>query len=156
MDNPGFQQVGVTGLAHIAIRVKEFARALEFYVGKLGFAEMMRLKRDDGSDWIIYLRVTDTQFIELFDAGEGDRAPPREAVGLNHFCLEVADLDVTVAALAERGVALARPVKTGVDYNRQAWIEDPDGHRIELMEMAPNSMQAAAIAQLWLIGKAGR
>ena len=36
----------------------------------------------------------------------------------------------------------------GADYNYQAWIEDPDGNRIELMQMMPDSMQLAAIARL--------
>ena len=41
----------------------------------MGFAEMMRLNRDDGSLWLVYLRITDTQFLELFPDGEGERAP---------------------------------------------------------------------------------
>ena len=35
-----------------------------------------------------------------------------------------------------------------VDGNRQAWIEDPDGNRIELMEMAPDSLQLKAVERL--------
>ena len=33
----------------------------------------------------------------------------------------------------------------GADYNHQAWIEDPDGNRIELMQMMPKAMQLEAI-----------
>lgn len=146
---------GITGLAHVALRVKEFDRALDFYVGKLGLAEMMRMNHADGSPWIIYLRVTDTQFLELFDKGEGDRAPERERLGLNHLCLEVDNLENVVAALAERGVTLSRPMKVGADNNKQAWIEDPDGHRIELMQMAPDSLQAGALARLHAATRAG-
>ena len=36
----------------------------------------------------------------------------------------------------------------GADGNWQAWIEDPDGHRIELMQMMPDSLQAKAIARM--------
>lgn len=39
-------------------------------------------------------------------------------------------------------------INTGLDRNRQAWIEDPDGNRIEFMEMAPDSLQAEAIRRL--------
>jgi lactoylglutathione lyase len=35
-----------------------------------------------------------------------------------------------------------------IDGNNQAWIEDPDGNRIELMEVAPDSLQLKAIARL--------
>ena len=36
----------------------------------------------------------------------------------------------------------------GLDRNRQCWIEDPDGNRIEFMQMSPESMQAEAIKRL--------
>jgi len=73
---------------------------------------------------------------------------PREAVGLNHVCLSVDDLDKVAAQLKERGVPLARPLITGRDGNRQLWIEDPEGNRLELMEMSPTSKQAEALARL--------
>ena len=88
----------------------------------------------------------------MFPDAEGERAPGAMANGLNHVCLTVSDLDATVASLTAAGVPLSRPSKTGADGNRQAWIEDPDGNRIELMEMAPDSLQAQAIARL----RAGR
>lgn len=137
----------VVGIGHVAIRVTDVERTLDFYVGKLGFREMMRLERD-GRLWLLYLRVTETQFIEVFPEGEGGRAPGKEAVGFNHLCLEVSDIEAAIAELAASGVALTNPLKLGADGNRQAWIEDPDGHRIELMQMAPDSLQAQALARL--------
>ncbi len=137
-----------TGIGHWAIRARNIDTVLDFYTNKLGFAEMFRLFDDNGALWIVYLRVTDTQFLELFPNGVGERALPREAVGLNHICLTVANIDEAIARLTERGIPLTRPLITQVDGNRQAWIEDPDGNRIELMEMAPDGMQAQAIARL--------
>ena len=40
------------------------------------------------------------------------------------------------------------PLQTAIDGNRQAWLEDPDGNRIELMEMAPDCLQYEAIRRL--------
>jgi lactoylglutathione lyase len=137
----------IVGIGHIAIRVKDVARSLDFYVGKLGFAEMFRLERD-GRLWLMYLRITDRQFLELFPEGEGERAAAKEAVGYNHLCLEVSDIDAALADLAKRGVPLISPLKTAADGNRQAWIEDPDGHRIELMELSPDCLQLQAITRL--------
>ena len=37
---------------------------------------------------------------------------------------------------------------TGGDGNRQACIADPEGNRLELMEMSPTSKQAEALARL--------
>lgn len=138
---------GISGLAHVALRTRDIDAALAFYVGRLGFAELLRLDRD-GRLWLVYLRISDTQFIEIFPEGAGERAPGREAVGVNHFCLAVDDIHAVVERLERAGVALAAPKKIGADGNWQAWIEDPDGVRIELMQMARDSLQARALARL--------
>jgi len=138
----------VKSIGHVAIRVKDIDRSLDFYVKKLGFPEMFRLHRGDGALWIVYLRVTDDQFIELFPDAVGDRAPPEEAIGLNHLCLEVEDIDVALADLTKSKVPLYRPKKMGADNNYQAWIEDPDGTRIELMQFGKDAMQTAAIRKM--------
>ncbi len=137
----------IVGIGHIAIRVKDIDRTLDFYRDRLGFQEMFRLERD-GKLWLMYLRITDTQYIELFPEAEGDRAPGRQANGLNHICLEVASLDGVLDELAKAGVPIAREKQLGADGNLQAWIEDPDGNRIELMQMAKGNMQEKALRGL--------
>lgn len=137
----------VSSVGHVAIRVRDVERTLDFYVGKLGFAEMLRLDRD-GKLWLIYLRITDDQYLEVFPDGEGERAAEREAVGFNHMCLTVPDIEQTVRELNAAGVQMIRPKVLGADGNWQTWIEDPDGHRIELMQMMPDAMQPAAIERL--------
>jgi catechol 2,3-dioxygenase-like lactoylglutathione lyase family enzyme len=141
---------GFTQLAHVALKVRDLDRSLDFYVGKLGFAEMMRLPKPDGSPgvWLVYLRITDDQYLELFPDGEGERAPGREATGVNHFCLGVDDLRSVVAQIERAGIPLTAGKKLGADNNWQAWIEDPDGNRIELMQMMPDCMQLEAIRRL--------
>jgi lactoylglutathione lyase len=139
---------GFTSLGHVAIRVRDVERTLDFYTGKLGFREMLRLDREDGRLWLLYLRITDDQYLEVFPEAVGERAPAQESNGLNHICLTVADLGDVVRQLGAREVPLLRPLKVGADGNRQAWIEDPDGNRIELMEMAADGLQAKAIARL--------
>src|SRR3954466_2588740 len=94
----------VTALAHVAIRVKDVDRTLDFYVDKLGFPEMMRIHRDDGSLMLIYLKITDAQFLEVFPDAIGDRSPPKDAIGFNHMCLEVEDIDDALAHLAQHGI----------------------------------------------------
>ncbi len=139
---------GFTSIGHVAIRTKDLDASLDFYCNKLGLKEIMRLHRDNGDLWLIYLRLTDDQYIEVFPDAVGDRAPPREAIGLNHMCITVDDVESVVAQLDKAGVPLFQPLKMGGDGNRQAWIQDPDGNRIELMEMSPTGMQAEAIRRL--------
>ena len=140
--------LGLTGLAHIAIRSRDLEASVRFYADKLGCAEMFRLNRDNGDLMLVYMRLTDDQYIEIFPNGEGESAPSPQSVGMNHYCISVADLDVTVAELERRGVTMTRGITLGLDGNRQAWHADPDGVRIELMEMAADSKQAQAIARL--------
>jgi lactoylglutathione lyase len=139
---------GIVGLAHVAIKVTDLDRSLDFYVNRLGFPEMMRLKKEDGSTWLVYLRITDDQYLEVFPGAETERAPGWNANGMNHMCLAVEDIDAVVQRIEDAGIALLLPLKLAADGNRQAWIEDPDGNRIELMEMDPNSLQLKAIARL--------
>jgi Lactoylglutathione lyase and related lyases len=137
----------VSSITHVAIRVRDIARTLDFYINKLGFSELLRLDRD-GRLWLVYLRITDDQYLEVFPEGEGGDVPGPEAVGYNHMCLAVPDIEQTVRELDAAGVPLIRPKVQGADGNWQTWIADPDGHRIELMQMAPDGMQARAIARL--------
>jgi len=139
---------GITGLGHVAIKVTDLDRSLNYYVNKLGFPEMLRLKKDDGSVWLVYLRITDDQYLEVFPGAENDRAPGWNANGLNHVCLTVDNIDTVLAQIEKAGLPLLLPLKTAIDGNRQAWLEDPDGNRIELMEMAPASLQYEAIRRL--------
>lgn len=139
---------GIVGLAHVAIKVTDLDRSLDFYINKLGFPEMLRLHNDDGTTWLVYLRITDDQYLEVFPGAENDRAPGWNANGMNHMCLAVDDIDAVIARIEGAGIALLLPLKLAVDGNRQAWIEDPDGNRIELMEMDSNSLQLKAIERL--------
>jgi lactoylglutathione lyase len=137
----------VKSIGHVAVSVKDIERSLDFYVNKLGFDEMFRLERDDRL-WIVYLRITDTQYIELFPDAVGDSAPPFANVGFNHLCLEVDDIDGAIAELASKGVVLTAEKKLGVDHNYQAWIADPEGNRIELMQLGEKALQLQAIARI--------
>ncbi len=139
---------GISGFGHLAIKVQDLAASLDFYRDRLGLAEMTRLVNDRGEAWIVYLRITDTVFLELFPSGHPGRAADEAAVGVNHICFAVDDIEATAARFLAAGVPLTSPIQSGLDGNRGAWIEDPDGNRIELMEMAADCLQYRAISAL--------
>ena len=68
----------------------------------------------------------------------GAKATERPLIG--HFCLEVADIDATLAQLQACGVAVSAK-KLGADDAWQAWTRDPSGVRIELMQYRASSSQ---------------
>lgn len=133
-------------LGHIALRVNDLGKSLEFY-GKLGFPEFLRLTETDGSPWICYLRITDECYLELFPGAEGGTVPNNNRAGVNHLCLTTSDIEATERHLQSVGVALESPrnPNRGADGNRGMWIVDPDGNRIEIMEMAPACIQYEAL-----------
>jgi lactoylglutathione lyase len=141
--------LGISQIAHWALKVKDLERSLAFYRDTLGFAEMMRINwPDTGKLLLVYLRVTDTQYLELFPEGKGDQAPGEEITSMHHVCLQVDNIADTAATLAKIGIPLFREAKLGLDGNNQCWIKDPDGNRIEFMQMLPGNMQEQAIARL--------
>jgi catechol 2,3-dioxygenase-like lactoylglutathione lyase family enzyme len=141
---PAFRNLG-----HIALRCHDLEASIAFYE-KLGFPEFLRLNEEDGKPWIVYMRFGDDLYLELFPDGPDERVPGPAATGVTHLCLTVDDLDVAEAHLKEVGIPLSQPRRQtrGVDGNRGMWIEDPDGNRIEIMEMAPNCIQYEAIRAL--------
>jgi lactoylglutathione lyase len=142
-------------LGHFNLKVSDLQASIDFYA-RIGFPEFLRLTETDGSPWIVYMRVTDELYVELLPGGKG-RGGDQSATGLNHLCLTTENIEATVADLKRLGVPLTAPfdpAKRGVDGNRGTWIADPDGNRIEIMEMAPACVQYEAIATMAKTGKA--
>lgn len=145
----------ITDLGHTALRVRDLEQALAFYA-RLGIHEAFRLHDDDGSLLLVYVHVGGDRFLELFpgDApragasrgearGEAQGAPQRETSegSFMHLCLLCDDLLPLVERLRAEGVAIEREVTTGLDGNLQAWVRDPDGNAIELMQLVEDSPQ---------------
>ena len=138
----------ITGIGHLAFRITDLEPALNFYCDTLGFREAFRLDRaGEPSPWIVYVQVAPGQFIELFP-GAHDVAPqPGKGGGYNHVSLEVDDMDATLQQLRDRGLEITGAATQGLDGNWQYWITDPDGNRIELMQIVADSPHAAANAR---------
>ena len=132
----------ITGIGHVAFRCSDLGAALEFYCGKLGFTKMFTLPGPDGKVWIQYIGVTHQQYIELFpDDGAIERP---DTAAYRHLALHTDDLAADVERLRAAGVTIDIEPKRGDDGNLQAWISDPDGNHIELMQLMPGSLQKEA------------
>jgi lactoylglutathione lyase len=127
-----------TDLAHTAFAVRDVDASLAFYE-KLGIREAFRLHRDDGSLMLVYLHVGGDRFIELFPGGpEPDPARPQSFM---HLCLRTDDIHADVEQLRIAGVTIDKEIREGLDRNLQAWSADPDGNKIELMQLSEESPQ---------------
>ena len=136
----------ITGIGHIAITCQDIGKSLDFYTRILGLPEAFRMNNDDGSLWMVYLKTGSGGFIELFTRG-GDQADiPQNASGFKHLCLWVDDIETTLHELKTRGLDVDPDgIRTGRSKCKQYFIADPDGVRIELMQLMPESSQAQAL-----------
>ncbi|MGD9711572.1 MAG: VOC family protein [Thermomicrobiales bacterium] len=128
----------ITDLAHVAFAVRDVDVSLAFY-DQLGVHEAFRLHRDDGTLMLVYLHVGGDRFIELFPGGPAPDLDRRQS--FMHICLRSDDIHADVERLRDAGVPIVKEVKEGLDHNLQAWIADPDGNKIELMQLSEESPQ---------------
>ena len=134
----------LTHLAHIALGVSDMEKSLDFYCGLLGLTKAFELHDDNDQPWIIYLKISDGQFIELFYNAKGPVDPYWGKAGYQHFCFGVDDIWAFTERLHSRGLYLDKNPTMGKDTNYQIWVKDPDGVDIEIMQLEPTSPQAKA------------
>jgi lactoylglutathione lyase len=131
----------IKGISHAAFRVGDMTASLKFYCEVLGFKKAFELSKPDGSPGLIYIKVREGQFIELFYGKEGDETHAQNGIGYTHLCLEVEDIEQFASHLRTHGIEITAGPKQGRDTNWQCWAKDPDGNRIEFMQMNPESPQ---------------
>jgi lactoylglutathione lyase len=128
----------ITDLGHTAFAAHDLDRTLAFYA-RLGINESFRLHHADGSLMLVYLHIAGDRFVEVFPGGPPP--DPNRTGSFMHLCLIADDLHATVEQLRAAGVVIDREPKLGLDHNWQAWISDPDGNKIELMQLVEDSPQ---------------
>jgi lactoylglutathione lyase len=128
----------IADLGHAAFAAYDLEASLAFYA-KLGLKESFRLNHPDGSLMLVYLHIGGDRFLELFPGGP--EPDPDRVHSFRHICLLTDDIRGAVEQLRAQGVVIDREVKEGLDTNLQAWIRDPDGNAIELMQLSEESPQ---------------
>jgi len=140
------------GIGHVGYACSNAPGSAAFYTDMLGLKLIRTIDRD-GKPWLSYIAVQDSpdgregsggQEIELFWGGKKTRPNTWQSYGGTHLCLTCDDVPNFVEELRRKGQPILIETKVGGDKNTQAWIEDPDGNRIELMQMHPDSPQAKA------------
>ena len=130
----------VTGIAHTALTVSDMEASVKFYEEALGFEKAFEIHDDEDRPWIVYVWAGGEQFIELFYPHPGQEKT-MGGIGHNHMCFRVNDIEAVANNILKTGHPLDSAPKTGKDYNRQCWTHDPDGNRIELMQISEESPQ---------------
>ena len=133
-------------LAHLNFVTNDLPGIIDFYVNKLRMKVKFTLNNKEGQPFGYYFECGNTTFLEFFDqtmAAEFWGGKVEElTIGTRykHFCIEVTGLDEFCEDLKSKGVDVSE-ISMGMDNARQAWIADPDGNQIELMEYGHSSLQ---------------
>jgi lactoylglutathione lyase len=117
---------------HVGLRVTDLERSLAFY-SALGY-EVLGNVPETGFGNLTLLKLPGDEFatIELVHDPRGGPVGPG---GLNHLVIQVESMRATVADLTARGVDVEAPGSPdGSDDFWTAWLTDPDGYRIELVQ----------------------
>jgi catechol 2,3-dioxygenase-like lactoylglutathione lyase family enzyme len=123
----------VLGLSHMALFVSDLKKARAFYEDFLGYEEPYVLKREDGSDRIVFIKINDNQYIELFAEN------PKQEGHLNHIAFFTDSAQGLREYLASRGIKVPDKVTKGRIGNSNFNIVDPDGHTVEIVQYEPDS-----------------
>jgi len=127
-------------LLHTMIRVLDLDKSLDFYTRHLGMKLLRRNDYPSGEFTLAFVGYgdeADHTAIELTH-NWGQKEPYAIGTAFGHLAVSVPDIYATCESLAKEGVKIPRPpgpMKHGTTVI--AFIEDPDGYKIELIERKP-------------------
>lgn len=131
--------MSLVGFEHVGMTCSDLDRTIAFYCGQLGLSLALRKSNDKGE-------------MAFFDTGSGmleiacpvasiarsRDVPPHEA-GMRHLTFAFTDVDAVVEKLEAAGIEILerpRPAFFTEMIRRVAFIRDPDGIIVELIERA--------------------
>ena len=125
-------------LMHTMVRVKDLDRSLDFYTRLLGMKLLRKMDFPEGRFTLAFVGYGPEEshaVIELTHNWDQDK-PYELGNGYGHVALGVRDIHGICAELEKAGANIPRkpgPMKHGTTHI--AFIEDPDGYKIELIDL---------------------
>ena len=126
-----------THIGHVHLKVADIGRALDFYVGVLGFELQQRMAEEaafiSAGGYHHHIGLNTWQ-------SRGGSPPPPGHTGLFHVAILYPDRP-TLADALRRLVAAGHPVNGASDHgvSEAIYLNDPDGNGIELYRDRPES-----------------
>jgi len=121
---------------HTMLRVGDLPRSIAFYSTHLGMKEIRRNDVPDGKYTLVFLGYGDEGTETVLELTYNYGVTSYELGGaFGHLAVGVPDIYATCEAMRAAGVKISRepgPVKFGTTLI--AFIDDPDGYKIELIQ----------------------
>src|SRR5690606_22140163 len=119
-------------MLHLGLRVSDLERSIAFYTA-IGFEVVGRVHGTAEGD-LTMLKLPGDPFVSLELVANSPRGTA-EPNGINHFVIQTASLQRTREELAARGIDVPGGPTPDPDADvHVAWLTDPDGYRIELVQ----------------------
>src|SRR5665213_538382 len=127
-------------LNHVGIAVKDtdLDQTLNFYTKVMGFRVAFRFPGADGKPGTTYLQINRDTFLEVAPASATLPA------GITHIGIESGTLNTTIAQLRQAGATVGDARVSGPTKALWSNIIDPNGIRLELIELTPESLHKKA------------
>ncbi len=121
-------------ILHTRIRVRDLERSVAFYRDVLGLEETARRDSPVGNKLVYVTDPASGHEIELcYQPKSGPFTFPED---IFHVAFEVSDLVAFGEALKKRGIPFTDGPHVSATGAMLAFIDDPDGYEIELMQRA--------------------
>eukprot|EP01037_Dinobryon_pediforme_P001346 gene1346-1363_t len=121
---------------HTMIRVGDLERSVAFYTSMLGMKELRRNDVPEGKYTLVFLGyASNPEQAEIELTYNYGTDTYEIGTGFGHLAVGVPDVAATCAAIKAAGGKVTReagPVKFGTTII--AFVEDPDGYKIELIQ----------------------
>ena len=124
-------------MLHTMLRVKDLDKSLDLYTRLLGMKLLRKTDYPDGKFTLAFVGYgpEDSHTVLELTHNWGQEKPYDIGTGYGHVALSVPDIHVACERLRKAGAKITRepgPMKHGTTVI--AFIEDPDGYKIELIE----------------------
>ncbi len=122
-------------ILHTCLNVSDMDRSIQFYSEHVGLRFVRRREVKQSNAEIAFLEDGSGGAIEL--THWRDKKSLAEGDNFDHIAFEVPDVKEAVDGLRAKGVTIAmEPFSLGGSSSRIAFIRDPDGNWLELIERA--------------------
>lgn len=126
-------------ILHTMIRVTNLEKSIAFYTAVMGMRLLRRVDEEKGAYTLAFLGYGDETADAVLELTYNwDDRTYTKGDGYGHIAIGVPDIHAACALIREKGGNLVKEPGTRVGGKTPiAFVEDPDGYRIELIERNP-------------------
>lgn len=124
-------KLNISKVGRICVTVADTDRAIDFYVGTLGFEKVVDIPMGPDMRWVEVAVSGAETTIALAPPPQGQQAGGSET----GICLDTSDVDAAHAALKAAGSDVDEEVtRYGGNVPPMFWLRDPDGNSLIVVE----------------------